>query len=59
MSFQELTDLLVHTGRDCPVCKGTGKNPRKRKEPCPEMFCRGGKEVRPSDEEEWKRRHQV
>lgn len=29
---------------DCPTCKGTGKDPKKRNRRCPSAaFCRGGK----------------
>ena len=59
MSFLDPSELLEPTGRDCPVCKGTGNDPKKRTRRCPERFCQGGKEVRPSDEEEFRRRHEI
>ncbi len=29
--------------KDCDVCKGTGKDPKKRSRPCQVKFCRSGK----------------
>ena len=37
-----MNDLGKKAIKSCPTCKGSGRDPKKRKRDCPNRACRGG-----------------